>query len=259
MMTVSVPGYLRQRVGSAELVAREGDFALAEEMIVGSGSLYEFAANAPGTRAISGRGTLYSMALPSGERWLVRRVQHGGLLAPFTGARFWRLGVPRPFNELFLAHELTRMGILTPEVAAAAVYPSGIHYRGEIARVELPAADDLAACLFDPAKRGQAEPEELMRATGRLVAALHVAGLYHPDLNLRNVLIETPAGAPRAYIIDLEKCALRRPLSGRLRHRMLERLRRSGRRFETRLRKSIEPDAWAAFRAAYAEGTRGLS
>jgi 3-deoxy-D-manno-octulosonic acid kinase len=240
-------------------MARERDFALAEEMIVSSGSLYEFAANAPGARAIAGRGTLYSVATRSGERWLVRRVRHGGLLAPLTGARFWRFGVPRPFNELCLAQELTRMGIPTPEVAAAAVYRSGPYYRGEIARVELPSADDLAACLFGPAKRELAEPEELMRATGRLVAALHTAGLYHPDLNLRNVLIEHQAGAPRAHIIDLEKCALRTQLSARLRQRMLDRLRRSARRFEGRLQRTIEPAAWAAFQAAYAEGTRGLS
>lgn len=259
MMAVCAPSYLCRRVGSAELMAREGDFALAEDMISKSGSLYEFAAHAPGTRAISGRGTLYSVAVPSGERWLVRRLQHGGMLAPLTGARFWRLGVPRPFNELCLARELAAMGILTPVVAAAAVYHSGIHYRGEIARVEVPSANDLAACLFSPADSDQAEPEDLLRATGRLVAALHVAGLYHPDLNLRNVLIEPQPGVQRAYIIDLEKCALRRPLSARLRQRMLKRLRRSGRRFEERFQKTIEPGAWAAFRAAYEEGTRGLS
>lgn len=247
-------GYRDDRLDGARIVALQGTLPHVRERIAEYGSLYAYAADQPRADTIEGRSRIYVVPAPGGGRWLIRRLSHGGLLAPITGDRFLRAGVPRPLNELMLACELRRRSIATPAVAAAIVYPAGpLLYRGEVAREEVPDALDLAACLFGPRRVGGEYRLGVLTAAGSLVGALHSAGLSHPDLNLRNVLIRSWATAPNAYIVDLEKCRLLGSLSGWRRDLMLGRLRRSARRFEDRTGERLEESEWAAFDQAYGE------
>ncbi len=255
-LTTDIPGYARASDGRADIIATSDALAFVREAIASAGSLYEHAASRPGVETIRGRGTLYVLPGPDGTGWLVRRLTHGGLLAPVTGDRFLRAGTPRPFNELRLSCELRELGLATPRVYAAVVYGSGIFYRGEIAREHIAPAVDLAALLFKDAERQPRQRQAALAAAGRLIGRLHEVGLVHPDLNLRNVLIETSDTGLRAYILDLEKSRrLGRVTTGQ-RRRMLGRLRRSARRFEQLGGAAISEREWEAFEVAYAEGGR---
>jgi hypothetical protein len=65
-------------------------------------------------------------------------------------------------------------------------------------------------------------------ATGRLLRSAFAAGVEHPDLNLRNILIAGPAHAPRALLLDLDRAVVRaHPVSDAARSSMLARLHRS--------------------------------
>lgn len=247
-------GYREDRWDGARIVARHEALQHVGERIAAHGSLYAYAAAHPDARTIEGRRRIYVVPAPGGGRWLVRRLSHGGLLAPITGDLFLRAGVPRPLNELRLACELRRRSIRTPAVAAAVVYGVGpLLYRGEVAREEVPDALDLAACLFGPRKMDSERRPRVLAAAGALIGALHRVGLSHPDLNLRNVLVRPWDAEPAAYILDLEKCRLLESLSGWRRDLMLGRLRRSARRFEERTGERLGAAEWAAFDQTYAE------
>jgi hypothetical protein len=249
------PGYRRARIGRAIVVAQPAAFPFVEAAIAQFGTVYDYAARHPETEAIPGRSTVFVVPGPGAERWLVRRLTHGGLLAPLTRDRFLRFGRPRPFNELWLSHRFRELKIATPRVVAAAVYPSGPVYRGEVARDYIADGDDLAACLFADDRFTDDYRREAMAAAGRLLCSLFEAGVVHRDLNLRNVLVRRSGGVGEAErldaaILDIEKCSLRRSLSEGQRRRMIERFRRSARRFEERTRRRVDPAEWQAFHAA---------
>lgn len=252
-LTTDIPGYRRAAVGRADIIATPIALAFVREAIAAAGSLYDHAASRPGADTIRGRGTIYLVPGPDDNRWLIRRLTHGGVLAPISGDRFLRIGRPRPFNELRLSWQLRELGLPTPRVHAAVVYPHGLFYRGEVARQHVAPARDLAALLFADPNRPRPERQAALAAAGRLLGKLHRVGLVHPDLNLRNVLIETTDGAPRAYILDLEKCRRVERLTVGQRRRMLARLRRSARRFEQRGGGAVSEREWEAFENAYAE------
>ena len=70
---------------------------------------------------LSGRRSLFEL-MAGGERFLVRRFSHGGLMRWITGERF--LDPERPFRELILSSSLRKAGILTPQVIAARARPA---------------------------------------------------------------------------------------------------------------------------------------
>jgi Ser/Thr protein kinase RdoA (MazF antagonist) len=130
-------------------------------------------------------------------------------------------------------------------------------YRGDVARLEIADARDLADCLFKPPELDEALRSDVMRAAGRLLASTRRAGLIHPDLNLRNILVRLGEAAPVAFIIDLEKCRLVDGVSRHRSARMIARLERSARRFEAQTSQPISASEWETFRLGYAEGEHG--
>ncbi len=252
-MSLETAGYRRERIGRALAVVREEGLAFVRDAVGAAGTLYDYAASLAGAEPIKGRGTVYLIPGPGRRRWVVRRLSHGGLLAPLTGDRFLRLGVPRPVNELSLALRLQELGVPTPRVAAALVYPAGLVYRGEVARDEITGALDLAACLFGGRRLAEPERRAALSAAGELIAALHRAGVIHPDLNLRNVLVRLGDEGPRAYILDVEKCRVAARLSNAARERMLRRFRRSARKFEEGTGERLSRAEWEALQGSYGQ------
>ena len=196
-------GYLRFRVGPAEVVARE---ALADTIreALHEGTLYDYAARHPRAREFTGRGIAYAVPLPDlSTQVVVRRSRHGGLLAPVTGDRF--LAPTRAPRELHNAVRLAGHGVRTPELLAYATYPAGpLLRRSDVATREVMRGRDLAVTLLNPpapdAKRA------MLGAVGALLAALGRCGARHPDLNLKNVLLApAPDGTTAAWVLDVDR------------------------------------------------------
>lgn len=207
------------------------------EVLGRGGRLRDAAAAAPGSLPLVGRGPVHAMPSPSGDaRWVVRPYRRGGAVAgPLLGDRHLRLGAPRPVAEARASAELLERRIPTPRVLAGAVYPAGAFYRADLVTEYIPASRDLATHLLS--EEGSEARSLALREAGRLVRLLAEAGVDHPDMNARNVLlVGEPAshpleGAPwRAFVLDLDRCRVRprgRPVDPGA---MLDRLERSVRK-----------------------------
>lgn len=220
-------GYEQAAIGGAIVVARKAQLeALCS--VVGSETLYEYAARHPQARPLAGRGVAYAVPLPGGERVVVRHNRHGGLFAPITGDRF--LAPTRAPRELEAALRLTACGVPTPEIVAYVVYEAGpLFRRSDVASREVPDSADLAVVLT-----GGAAPERRasLEAATSLIARLSACGARHHDLNVKNVLLAPRAGAaPTAYVLDVDRVEFGRPGDSRVTEGNLERFMRSARKW----------------------------
>lgn len=151
-----------------------------------------------------GRGAVRVRGLANGHPAVIRRYFHGGVFRCLTRDWFFTWP-PRPFRELAITEELRRRGLTTLEVYAACVSrPFGPFYRGWFITRQLPDAEDLWSAL----KTGLAERlgfERVLRVVAESIAALHREGVYHADLNLKNILVRAEGADVAAYIIDFDK------------------------------------------------------
>ena len=94
-----------------------------EHAVTIAGTVERFAFNQTDRHILHGRGQLVVTSVPGGVPVVIRRLRHGGMLAPFTRDRFLRAAVPRSVNELLVSHRLRSLAVATPRVLAALVYP----------------------------------------------------------------------------------------------------------------------------------------
>jgi hypothetical protein len=154
-----------------------------------------------------GRRALRAIRLRDGETALIRDYRHGGLFRAVMRAYFFTWP-PRPFRELAITEELRRRGLRTVEVYAAGVQRlAGPFYRGCLVSRELRDAADLWSTIQDKS----ISPERLraiLKATADIVNHMHREGVYHSDLNLKNILIRSNCDQVDGYIIDFDKAKL---------------------------------------------------
>ncbi len=288
-MTWTVPSpYVSTPVGSATLVSLPRAMDIAREAMEAAGSLYEAAQITPRIDALQGRGIAYRVPDPlgDGEDWLIRHYRRGGAVASLLGDRYLRVGVPRPMRELKASAEARRRGIPTPEVITATVHPGPGFYRGDIITAFVPRSTTLADLLFRPPdgerwapirssfardmeelweKDGSREKEAAVkrvrlaaaRTTGAVVRLAQDRGLVHPDLNLRNVLLQPSGDGFGAYLLDLDRARVEdRPVQSPTREQMLGRFWRSAAKLEEESGRTLSDEERAAFDEGYMVGTR---
>jgi hypothetical protein len=148
-----------------------------------------------------GRAKLSVLRMENGAGALVRRYRHGGALRYLTGDIFatWP---PRPFKELAITEEARRRGVPTVEILAAGIDRVwGPLYRGWLVTRELEGARDLWTVL----QAGSCAKAALLRQVARAIHRMHRQGIYHGDLNLKNILLRREGDALKIYIIDFDK------------------------------------------------------
>jgi hypothetical protein len=212
----------------------------------------------PGARdsRYHGRSPLESIRLRGGDTVLVRRYRHGGLFRSLTGGCFFTWP-PRPFRELAITEELRLRGLRTVEVYAACVERIyGPFYRGCLITRELRDAKDLWAVLQD-GHVGRATEPSILRAAAEIVRAMHREGVYHSDLNMKNILVRFTAGGVQGYVIDFDQARLfLGKLPPLLARRNLDRLRRSVRKLDPNGR-YLSAAGWNEFLEFYHEAADG--
>ena len=152
-----------------------------------------FVARYAGAKQHSGGRSLHpSIPLREGQRMVLRRYLHGGLLRAVT-RDLYALG-SRSFRELALTEEIRSAGIPTIRPIGA-VHQSFIFpfYRAYLLTLEVPGARNLIQFFQDigshPVGEVLALKRKIIRAAGRLVRQFHDSGFFHADLQLRNLLI----------------------------------------------------------------------
>ncbi len=209
-----------------------------------------------GNSPFRGRERLCFLHLGGGETALVRRYRHGGLFRKFTGDIFFTWP-PRPFRELAVTLEVRRRGVPTVEALGAWVERvGGPFYRGWFITGELKGAVDLWDAL-----RGEifsvSERKMLLQAAARIVRRIHQKGIYHGDLNLKNIVVRREDDRVVGYIIDLDKAKLFcGEVPAHRSERNLARLLRSVRKLDPEGR-HFSPQAWDLFLRSYQEAATG--
>jgi 3-deoxy-D-manno-octulosonic acid kinase len=248
-------GYAAVRTPRAwGFVVEDGVDWLGQTLAAG-GTLYQWAAEREDRRELVGRGRVYSVTAPfpgsdARDRWVVRHYLRGGAVARFLTDRYLSVGRPRPMVEACAAREARARGVPTPAAVAGAVYFEGPFYRADLVTEEVPDAADLARVLFGP-EPVPVDQEAALAASGRLVRSLERAGLLHPDLNAKNIVLHGAPEEPRAHLVDLDRCCARTLGIPAPAFPMRRRLERSLRKFEIRTGRRLSAQAWAALRAGF--------
>lgn len=196
-------GYARKLIRDAIVVAHGSVMTYFEDMLTDHRTLYAWAEAQPDKRALQGRTTAWAVRLPDVDVGVVvRHSTHGGLLAGVTKDVFRN---PRAQDELRLSWTMRHVGIPTPRILGYALYPTmgGQFFRADVVTREIGDSADLAHVLnagvpaFDQAK--------CIDATLTLLRRLARTWAYHPDLNLKNVLLApSESGDPIAYALDVD-------------------------------------------------------
>jgi len=186
-----------------------------------------FVARFAGVKQHSGGRSLHpSIPLREGQRMVLRRFLHGGLLSAVTRDLYALSS--RSFRELALTEEIRSAGIPTIRPIGA-VHQSVIFpfYRAYLLTLEVPDARNLIQFFQDmgshPVGEVLALKRKIIRAAGRLVRQFHDSGFFHADLQLRNLLVADQ----RVLLIDFDRSLRMQNLPERIRMKNLVRLNRS--------------------------------
>ena len=202
-MSLPVPkDFTRFRVGETRVVAHESCASWARE-VVARQTLYEWSAAHPERRMLAGRIPAFAVPLPNdGPLVVVRRAHHGGVLGPLRGDLF--LPPTRAHYELLASYILANAGVRTPPVLGFAVYRAGwLMRRSDFVTLALPGRD-LGAALLE--KSDVAQRRAWLAPIGEMIRALTQAGAWHPDLNVRNILlVPDDSGAFKAFVLDIDR------------------------------------------------------
>ncbi|MBW6477310.1 MAG: 3-deoxy-D-manno-octulosonic acid kinase [Chromatiales bacterium] len=190
-----------------------------------------------------GRGTTIFVRDERSELAL-RHYRRGGLVGRLLADRYLWLGLDRtrPWREWQLSRRLYEMGLPVPRPVAAHCERLGIFYRANLLTERLPGRP-LAEWLAEAslAKAG-------WQAVGQCLRRFHDAGVYHADLNARNILLDAPQ---QVYVLDFDKGELRSP-GGSWVQQNLARLRRSLEKFSRQQPGFAFDEAdWSVMMAAY--------
>jgi len=194
-------------------------------------------------REAPGRGT--TVFVQHGDKVLALRHYHrGGVPAKFCRDRYLWLGLERsrPWREWYLLQTLYLRGLPVPRPVAARVCREGPVYRADII-TEVVDASPLADWLGK--KR---LPSALLTSLGQCLRRFHDEGVYHADLNARNILLDDEG---RVTLIDFDRGRLRQP-AGAWQRANLERLKRSLAKFRREQRHfAFDDEDWKALLRGY--------
>lgn len=191
----------------------------------------------------------------SNERMIIKHYEHGGLFRKIT--RDILFGNSRPFRELAILEAASEKGIRVPEVLAAKVERVlGPFYKGDIAYKEIPDSVNLLDYLNrlngKPMKEKISLKREIIISLAEAIKKMHNSGIYHGDLNVRNVLIQNFVQEIRIYLLDFDCSKIKEKLTLRDRIKNLARFNRSCEKW----RAPITSTDKLRFFLSYAKGDR---
>jgi tRNA A-37 threonylcarbamoyl transferase component Bud32 len=222
------PPFSIVKKGDVTLFVKEKYKELIQHMVFDTESLYKRYKDQVGIK--SGRGNYVSIPLKenSTERFIIKDYKHGGLFGRLFGSVFCNRN--RPLNDIYLHEIASQKGVPTAEVIAVTKKRVwGLFYRANFISKEISGAVDIAQFLKESSfEDTQRFKKSVIRALVKLIRCMHDAGIYHADLQVKNILIkENPTREFHAYVIDLDKSIILNHLAIHQRIKNLLRLDRS--------------------------------
>jgi len=188
-----VPSGIELRVGPRDVLAWVPGFETAVREVAAHPD------DLPLSR-LGGRRPLKRVDTGGGHWLLVREYRKGGY---FTRLRAPRMtGSWRPLTELSLHRRLRALGVPVADAVGCVILRLTVGWRGFLLLEEVPGARDLEAILYGLDVPGGQSRREVLRKAGEAVRLLHDAGLPHPDLHPKNLLVTADG---RILLLDLDK------------------------------------------------------
>jgi len=158
------------------------------------------------------RKALTGEAVGRGSAWFIdtsfgpvvlRQYLRGGWVGKFIKQSYLFTSVERsrPFSEFRILVELARLGLPVPRPVAALCEHHGVISTGAIMTACILSAQTLADIL--PSESGSCEVDEsVWSSVGVCVRRFHEAGVWHADLNARNILLDANRDV---HLIDFDR------------------------------------------------------
>lgn len=151
----------------------------------------------------AGRG--HAVFFQYGNQDLVlKHYQRGGKMAALLGDRYIGVGCgrSRSFREWRLLRQLAELNLPAPVPVAARCSRHGLFYRADLITMRINDVVTLADRLL-----AQRCDQDVWRALGACLRRFHDNGVYHADLNARNILLNVETKA--VFLIDFDKGGMR--------------------------------------------------
>ncbi|WP_218354370.1 3-deoxy-D-manno-octulosonic acid kinase [Alteromonas lipotrueiana] len=167
----------------------------------------------------TGRGTTLFVQHAPDTCWVLRHYRRGGVIAKLIDDQFLYTGLAktRPFQEMRLLNTMQAAGLKVPSPVAAQVTRRGMIYRADLITLKIDNAQDLHHVLTQ-----QPATDLLWYDVGQAIRKMHNLGVYHHDLNIRNIMVDDNQ---TVWIIDFDRCYQRSGESWKAKN--LDRLYRS--------------------------------
>jgi len=190
-----------------------------------------------------GRGSAWYIEAPHGPV-VLRHYLRGGWVAAFSRQSYFYTGVSssRPFREYHVLAELHAKGLPVPRPVAALCQHHGALSTGAIMTVRIPSTKTFADILS-----GEGAVEGTWSKVGSCIRKFHDAGVWHADLNARNILLDTDL---KVYLIDFDRARFNpgKPVNG---GGNLNRLKRSFQKLWSQKKMPALQPGWNELMAGY--------
>jgi 3-deoxy-D-manno-octulosonic acid kinase len=195
----------------------------------------------------TGRGSAWFIDSPVGPV-VLRQYLRGGWVAAFNRQSYFFTSVlrSRPLREFRLLSALYELGLPVPRPIAALCEHHGFISTGKIITARILSAQTLADTL--PGKsRNSDVSDDLWRNVGKCIRRFHDAGVWHADLNARNILLDAES---QVFLIDFDRARFR-PGTTVKGEGNLSRLKRSLAKFWPAEDQDAMRSAWMQLKAGY--------
>lgn len=191
----------------------------------------------------AGRGSAWFIDTPHGAV-VLRNYLRGGWAAAISRQRYFFTGISnsRPFREYHVLAELYERGLPVPRPVAALCQHHGVISTGAIMTASITPSRTLADSFSDGGLL-----EGAWTKVGACIRKFHDAGVWHADLNARNILLSADQAV---YLIDFDRARLTpgKPIDG---EGNLKRLKRSlNKLWQTDEIPALQ-QAWTELKAGY--------
>lgn len=150
----------------------------------------------------AGRGSAWFIDAPFGPV-VLRQYLRGGWVANISRQSYFftTLSRSRPFREFHILAALHASGLPVPRPVAALCEHHGVLSTGSIMTMRIPSARTLFDVL-PVAGDGSGLKDGFWNNVGQCVRRFHKAGVWHADLNLRNILVDANQ---QIFLIDFDR------------------------------------------------------
>ena len=194
-----------------------------------------------------GRGSAWFIDAPFGPV-VLRRYLRGGWAAKVSRQSYFFTTVSRsrPFREYHLMADLFELGLPVPRPVAALCEFHGVISTGAILTARIPSAQTLADAL--PGNNDKLELDDsFWGGVGKCIRRFHDAGVWHADLNARNILLDAEL---QVFLIDFDRARFT-PQNAVQGQANLSRLKRSLVKLWPTTALSEQETAWSQLEAGY--------